>query len=341
MSLRNGSPVVRHFGYAGAQYSDVIHQFEINKYTGAVVPLETPNVTAATLPFNLAAQFQGKFVVSANYSAHSIGSYSVNQRSGELTWNQDLMLANNASPGWVVAHPLLNIFYSANPNTNTISTLSLDPTTGHLNESSVLAAGAGVTSLVLNKSGSVLYSADQGANQIGIYTVSPLGDLSLASTISRGAGTQVSHLILSPDGKFLYAGNWGTGTVAGYRVSGTTLTSVGADVSSGAGGVYTVSISPNGKFLYAAKPYGNSYAVHALDSVTGAIGVAVTTALAGVANFSFFGDFVFTVPWTSAAGGLPIETRRYDDATGITSNALSSSAPLRGLYQLLILDIVQ
>lgn len=331
--------VKNYYAYSGAQYTNLIHQFSVSATTGDLTPLSTPSIAAQTLPMILAASYDKKVLMAINYSSNSVSSFLIDKASGQLTLAEHHNLEASSAPAWVVGHPSKSVFYTANSGTNKIDVLDVDAA-GMVTVRNSVNAGSGVTCLVMNAGGSLLYSVDQGANQISIYAVDANGDLTFVSSASSGAGTQPNQAVLSPDGKNLYTANWGTQNVTAFAVSGTTLTSLGAPVSAGSGGVYTVTVSPDGSRLYAAKPYGNFYSILPIDT-TGALGAAQDVAQTGSVNFTFWKDFAFVLGWTGNAAGLPIETRSYGAADGLGTSIASSTAGLQGVYQLLIVEVEQ
>ncbi len=333
--------VLKVFGYAPSQYTNLVHEYSLDQTTGALTPLATDSIAAQTLPLSLAVSLSKKFLVAANYSSNSLSSYAIDGTTGNLTLVGNYPVTGQTGTAYVYAHPTKNVFYTADAGTSHITVFAMNPTTGALSVQSGIAAGSGVTAFAINSAGTILYSANQNVSEIGIYAIDGNGDLTAAGTQAMTAGSQISHLLLSPNEHFLYAGNWATATVSGFSISGTTLSPVGSDVATGAGGVYTLGISPDGQRLYAAKPYGNSFTSHSLDPVTGAIGAAVTTTLNGSVNFAFYGKYAYLVPWTSAAAGLPIDTRSYSAASGMGATALSSTAAIQGAYSLLFVEVPQ
>ena len=333
--------VYKHFAYVGAQYTNLIHQFAIDAVTGVVAPLlTTPSIAAQNLPMITAASFDGKTLVAINYSSNSVSSYQI-AKSGELSLVEHQALDAGSAPGWVSAHPKLPIFYTADSGLAQISILDVD-SAGQVSVRGHVAGGAGVTCLVLNKAGTFLYSVDQNADRLSVYAIAADGGLTLLTSASLPAGSSPNQATLSADERFVYVANWGTQSVAGFSVQGNNLVSIGAPTASGTGGVYTVTVSPDGKRLFAAKPYGNNFSEHAIDPATGAIGTAVTTAANGSVGFTFWKDFVYHIKWNSAVIGLPIDTYRYSENAGMGATPASSTLDgYRGIYRMTIVSVLQ
>lgn len=326
------------FAYAGAQYTDQINAFELNKTTGELIPLSQPSIPAQALPMISTVLPGKKFLVSANYSGHSISTYSINQTTGNLSLVAHTSLGAGIAPAWIISHPSLPVAYVAESGQARISIIDFDANGGATIRTTV-PAGSGVTALEMNKAGTILYSVDQNVNQLSIYSIGGTGALTSVTTASTPASSSPNHAALDPSGKFLYVANWGTANVSAYAVSGTNLSLINT-VAAGTGGVYMVAPSPDGSRLFATKPYGHNYAVMDINQTTGDLTVASTPALTGSVNFSFYKDFAFAVRWANNPG-LAIETRAYTASGGLGTTALSSSGALRGLYKLNLVEIDQ
>ncbi len=334
------APVVtKVFGYSGSQYSNLVYSFSIDKSTGSMAPTAGVSATAQSAPMLSAASFDKKFLMSANYSSHSVSTFSISATSGDLVSVGNTSLGSGTSPAWIASHPTLRVFYTANSGNSTISVVDVD-SSGNATVRGSVAAGSGVTALAITPDGGVLYSVDQNMNQIGIYQVAGDGGLTSVGTATTPASSTPNHAVVSADGTRLYVANWGTANVSTYSISGITLNSLG-EVSGGTGGIYTISLSPDGKFLYSAKPYGHNFSMHAIDPTTKIPGVAVESSLSGSVNFAFWNSFAFLVSWSNGVSGLPVAVRNYD-ALGVAASNLSvTTDSYRGLYQLVVVEVEQ
>jgi 6-phosphogluconolactonase len=334
------TPVItKLYGYAGSQYTNEVYSFSIDKMTGEITATAGVSGAAQNASMISAVSFDKKYLVAANYSSHSVSTFSIAKSTGDLNLIGHTNLAASTNPAWITAHPSKRIFYSANAGNGTISIIDVD-SNGAATVRSSIAAGSGVTCLAINNAGSVLYSVDQNVNQIGIYSVDSNGDLTFVSAASTPSGSQPNHAIISPNQSTLYVANWGTANVTSFSILSTSLTTIG-DVSTGTGGTYMVSVSPDGKYLYASKPYAHSYSMHAIDATTGALSAATESTLSGSVNFSFWESFAFMISWSNGAGGLPFSSRS-NGSSGISANDLfTTSSSYRGLYQLVLVEIEQ
>jgi len=334
-----GPPVVtKVFAYAGGQYTNQINSFEVDKTTGALNPTSQPSIASQTLPMTQDVLFNKKFLLSVNYSSHSFSVYGIEAASGNLSLIANTDLGAGTGPIWVTAHPSLPVAYVTQLGNAKIAIIDIDPDTGAATVRGTLNGQSGVTATEINKAGTILYSADQNVDQVGIYSVDNTGGLTLVGHGSCPAGSNPNEVKIHPSGNFLYTANWTTGDVSGFAINGTTLTPINT-LGGGSGGVYTVSLSPDGNFLYANKPYGAQMTTMSIDPVTGTLSSAVNETITGAVNVSFWGDFAFLVAW-QGGGGEPILTRPFVSGTGFGATS-SQTANVIGLYNLVIVEIVQ
>jgi 6-phosphogluconolactonase (cycloisomerase 2 family) len=326
------------FAFAGGQYTNVVNSYEVNKSTGALTPTSQPTIAGENLPMIQAVLANKKFLLSVNYSSHSLSVYSIAPATGNLTLVAHNSLGGGMAPAWVTAHPSLPVVYVAESGASKIDVVDVNPDSGAITVRGSVSAGSGVTALDINSTGTLLYSADQGVNQVGIYSVDSTGGLTLAGTAATPGGSQPNQVKVHPSGKFVYTANWGTADVTAFSVSGTTLNLVGS-VSAGTGGVYMVSITPDGKNLYATKPYGANFATLSINQDTGALTYVNSETVTGAVNFAYWGNFAFLVSW-QGGGGQPIQTRLYNTDTGLSA-MWNQTANVVGLYNMIVVEVEQ
>ncbi len=167
---------------------------------------------------------------------------------------------------------------------SSISSFSIDLTTGLLTANSGTTPTGGTPSaMFLAPTGTALFVANSGTNNISAYTVKSDGTLTAASGTTA---TGMTPLALSMDaaGKFLFVANQGlqvdptSGTVSVFGVQGTTLTEVsgspfivtGLSPASGPGPA-GLAVTPDGKYLYVAGQFDGTltkFSVNASGALT-------------------------------------------------------------------------
>lgn len=323
------------FGFAPAQYDNAIYSYQLNRETGEILPTAQVSIAAQTLPISTALSADHRYLFAANYSSNSISSYQINASSGELTLVTHFAMPASSAPGWITAHPRLPVIYVAASGTGMIAVIDIQ-TDGSLILRNLVSAGPGVTSFAISPDASVLFSAEQNADQITSFAIGASGDLTQTQVTTLVSKSQPNQIELSHSGKFLYSANWGTHSVSAWAVNGDALQSLGPDTDAG-GPVFTVNISPDDQFAYAMQPYSNQFSTHAI-SQDGRLSLAALTARTGAVWMSFFSHFSFLTSWTYHPEGQAIESRDYQTGSGMGSTVKFQSAPHRGMYQLTILE---
>ena len=181
---------------------------------------------------------------------------------------------------------------------SSVSSFSIDLTTGILtaNGSSV-PTGSVPSAMIVAPSGTEMFIANSGTNNISAYTVKSDGTLTAASG-STATGMTPLSMAMDSAGHFLFVANQGlqvdptSGTVSVFAVQGTTLTEVpgspfrvavtGAPSGSGPAGV---AVTPDGKYLYVSNQFDgtlSSFSVDASGLLTAGPVVSVGTAPSAV-----------------------------------------------------------
>lgn len=196
------------------------------------------------------------------------------------------------STNGIVVHPSNQFALVANQTEGTISLLEIDHVSGVLTEKLPRTpAGANPGPMLLDPSGSFLYVADQGLNQVLVFSVSSSGTLSQVSSVSLAAPP--SSLTLASNG-FLFVPVTSISDVYVFTVSSGTLTQVcfgGGPVClpfNVANGVGSVAVDPAGKFLYATSPATNTvsgFVIGAGGTLTPVPGVIFGTGTAPAGAF--------------------------------------------------------
>ena len=166
------------------------------------------------------------------------------------------------SAAGIVVLPSNDLALVSNQTGGTISLLEIDHVSGTLTEKLPRTpAGASPGPMLLDPSGSFLYVADQGLNQVLVFSVSAGGALSQVSSAPL-AGSPTS-LTLASSG-FLFVPVASISDIYVFAVSSGALTQVcfgGGPVClpfKVANGVNSVAVDPAGQFLYVPSPATNT-----------------------------------------------------------------------------------
>ncbi len=169
--------------------------------------------------------------------------------------------------------------FVATQGDSSVSSFSIDLSTGLLTANGgEVATGSVPSAMLLAPSGTVLFVANSGSNNISTYTVKSDGTL-VAAGGTQAAGMTPLSMAIDSAGHFLFVANQGlqispnSGTISVFAVSGTTLTEVpgspfvvaepGAPGGTGPSGV---AVTPDGKFLYVTNQFDSTLTKFSVDA---------------------------------------------------------------------------
>ncbi len=171
------------------------------------------------------------------------------------------------------------VLFVATQGDSSVSTFSIDLTKGLLTASgTVVATGSVPVAMLLAPSGTALFIANSGTNDISAFSVKSDGSLTAAGA-AQPAGMTPLNMAMDSGGKFLFVANQGlqidpnSGTVSVFAVSGTALTEVqgspfrvAAPGAPGGTGPSGLAVTPDGKFLYVANQYDSTLTKFSVDA---------------------------------------------------------------------------
>jgi 6-phosphogluconolactonase (cycloisomerase 2 family) len=171
------------------------------------------------------------------------------------------------------------LYVTAQANT-TISAFTVTQSNGALTDNgTAIGTGSVPSAIAITPSGSALFVANSGANNISSYTIDSDFTLTAASATTP-TGTTPTGLAIDPGGKFLFVANQASSSISVFTINGTGLTPV-------AGSPFTtiptglsypngtlpaaVAVSASGKFLYVANQLANFVSAFAINTTSGAL----------------------------------------------------------------------
>jgi 6-phosphogluconolactonase (cycloisomerase 2 family) len=171
------------------------------------------------------------------------------------------------------------VLFVATQGDSSVSTFSIDLTKGLLTASGTgVATGSVPVAMLLAPSGTALFIANSGTNDISAFSVKSDGSLTAAGA-AQPAGMTPLSMAMDSGGKFLFVANQGlqidpnSGTVSVFAVSGTALTEVpgspfrvAAPGAPGGTGPSGLAVTPDGKFLYVANQYDSTLTKFSVDA---------------------------------------------------------------------------
>ena len=169
--------------------------------------------------------------------------------------------------------------FVANTGDNTLSTYTVNATTGLLRNNGYVLVGSKPVGATVTPAGNFLYVANSGSSNISAFAVNVQnGSLTPVTGSPFAAKSGPSAVATDPGGKFLYVTNKTSGNISAYTINAVTgvLTAVaGSPFTSGTSPV-ALQVDPSGKFLYAVNSGSSNVSAYTINGTNGAL-----TAIAG------------------------------------------------------------
>lgn len=180
---------------------------------------------------------RNRYLLGADLGLDRVFIYKFDPSTGALGANDpsSVQLAPGTGPRHVAFHPTLPLAFAINELTSTITSLSWDAASGRLAAAgSVSSLPAGFTGenstaeIAVHPEGRFLYGSNRGHNSIAVFSIGPMGTLTLVEHEST-RGQEPRNFAIDPTGKWLIAANQKSNSLAVFSIDQETgaLTPVG------------------------------------------------------------------------------------------------------------------
>jgi 6-phosphogluconolactonase (cycloisomerase 2 family) len=288
----DAGPTYTHFVYAVG--ANTIVAYDINESTGVLGILnETPDAgSTMSLPINnnpLALTIIGDHLYTANaggaVSAFAITHGRLSRIASETDGGVDTLAGTTSR--YVVGTS--KFLFTANEGASSISRFAIaaDGTLTSLGDFA-LPPSAAPDGLILDPTGTFLFSLDIGLNQIEVLKIDGAGGLTAVDQDAVTAGQQDFPVATGtflgaahPTLRTIYVSGYSTSTkvaAIAYDTNGI-LSAVGTPQTTGSGGntnplTFSVAVDPSGTHLYAVNYEDTAINVYTIDQATGALTAA-------------------------------------------------------------------
>ncbi len=201
----------------------------------------------------------GRFAYAVGATSNTISAYTINATTGQLTQVSGSPWATGELPQSITIDPSGKFVYVANQTSNNISAYTINGDTGALTPvpSSPFPAGDDPGSVAIDPTGRFAYANnldDSPGGDVSGYTINPTtGALTLMPGSPFLVGSGAFGLAIAPSGEFGYVG-FGNGTqITAFSIDPTTgipTEVAGSPFAMGGAGVFSLVITPSGKFIY-------------------------------------------------------------------------------------------
>lgn len=275
------------------------------KRGGALVPaavalLASLGVACAAIPAAAQSAPGSYFALIGTYTngtSKGIYSYRFDPGTGQLS--HPALAAALPNPSFVIVNRTHTRLYAAtemgasgpHDSTGSISSFSLNPTTGALTLLNTVPSGGSATAhLALDHTGSMLVVANYSSGSVASFAIEPDGRIGRRTGFDQHTGSSVvrarqasphpHEAVFSPDNRFLFVPDLGTDRVYSYRVDLAHRTFVPNTpawftVPPGLGPRHMV-FSPDGQYVYLVCEVGSRVVVFSYNAAHGSLHVIQT-----------------------------------------------------------------
>jgi 6-phosphogluconolactonase (cycloisomerase 2 family) len=281
------------FAYVANQGDDTISVYSINADTGALTAVGAP-VAAGSAPRAIAVDPFSRFVYVANSGSRGggggdVAAYRI-QPNGSLSLVSTYLVGD--TPRAVAVNPNGSFVYVAAAHDSTISTYSINATTGGLTFVASIGAGHVPNSIVIHGQFAYVTNGGDGRgsstgtsdNTVAVYGIDAATGKLTGPIATYATGVNPRQVAVNPLGTFAYVANGSDNNVSIYGINANgTLTSKGTAATGGK--PWDVTIDPSGKFVYVANYMDVNVSAYSIN-LDGTLADKGTTAT-GVADMSW------------------------------------------------------
>ena len=294
------SPDGRHL-YAAGLLDDAIAVFDRNETTGELSFREVTKdgdggvVDGLDGANSVAVSFDGQYVYVSSGLDDAVAVFSRDGATGELSFVQVVKDGDGGVVDGLEGARSVTVsldgrhVYAAGSWENAVAVFSRDATTGELNFVEFVRDGLGGVdglngprSPTVSPDGRHIYAVGSADDAVAVFSRdSVTGELSFVEDVEDGHGgidgLAESHSVtLSPDGLHVYVASFADNAVAVFsrdaaigELSYVQVVRDGVDGVDGLGGAYSVTVSPDGRQVYATGASDSAVAVFSRDKTTG------------------------------------------------------------------------
>jgi 6-phosphogluconolactonase len=293
--------------FVATQGDSMVSALNVDVSSGALTAVSGSSVAAGSVPFALAFTPAGDAAFVSNSGSNDVSAYAVNVNGGLTAVGGTqavgtsphgmaidaaghfLFVANQGTSGAVDSGSVSVFSIQSGGALTAVGTFKIN-TTAESNAPD--AINPGPFGVVVTPDGKFLYTANQFANTVTIFSIdSASGALSRVG-LPVGVGTSPSGLAISPNGNFLYVANSGSSNVSVFAIcdnaspsctdpDGSLVELSDSPFSAGLGPVY-IAISSTGNFAYVVDQLSNQLSSYKLSPGSGTM--TPTTPLATVST---------------------------------------------------------
>lgn len=299
IAMVSGKAAVRYrarFAQVANSSSDDASAYSLDATSGA--PTLQGTLAAGNTPRDVAMDPSSRFAYVANEADDTLSFYTIDSISGALTAQGPV--ATGDRPTSVTIDANGRFAYVTNFAAGTLSAFGINAATGALTAIDADAGTAGVQNfttgsgpiaMALDPRGRFAYVLDNQSKDVSVFGVNPLTGVLTSTGATVPTGTNPFGIAVTPSGRYAYVVDLTDDNISAFSINSSTgaLTAIDTDAAqagvqntlASGDGPQTLSISPDGKFVFVTNFYGNSVTTFRIDPETGALTLTSTMSTYG------------------------------------------------------------
>lgn len=237
--------------------------------------------------YDVAIDPTGRFLYAPMQQYNQLQAIAINSRTGALTKIGSPIPSGTGSSGPRSARvdPTGRFLYVWNDGNASVQPFTINQSTGAVTAGTAVIPSINSQGFTIHPSGRFLYVHDvSNLGQVYPMTINQAsGALTTGTPVLAPGSAWPSGLVIDPSGRFMYSvctnsastvmgiQNWTIDQATGIPTAGTVLAASGYNYTN-------VIVDPTGRFLFAAKYYGNSLTTFSINQSTGALTLTSTFA---------------------------------------------------------------
>jgi 6-phosphogluconolactonase (cycloisomerase 2 family) len=272
------------FQIVANQSANNVSGFAVNASTGVLTSVPGSPFATGAAPLGLAVDPSGKFVFVANQSSNNVSVFAINAANGALTPVAGSPFSGVATPFGVTVDPsaaflFVSSFDGGTGAGNTVTTFSIDPSTGALSLADpalATSSPAGFTAPIgMVSDGKFLFVGNHMAESVVTFGINGTsGALTPTSPLPPPAAACAGschrnplRLAIDPMDKFIYWTNVQAGTLSAFNINNGKLAFI-SEVSTGQH-PFGLALDPTGTLLYVVNRSDNTISGFSVNTSTG------------------------------------------------------------------------
>jgi 6-phosphogluconolactonase len=274
------------------------------------------NLPTGVTPLGMAIDSAAHFLFVANQglqsdpasgtvSVFSIQSGSLTEVTGAPFRVAPALSPSGTGPSAVAVTPDGKFLYVANEFDGTVTTFSVDTTSGALTNGQIVLVGTAPSGMAITPDGGFLYVSNSGSSNVSAFAIcnqivtscsvptSPDGTLTPVAGSPFSAGLGPTSIATAPSGKFLYVVDRQSNQISEYKLAtGTGVLTPNTQASISTGGTptsltiragTTINSTTQGTtdYLYVTNLGASTMTTYSFDSTSGILGLVGTPVITG------------------------------------------------------------